>query len=84
MCHSPELFLSSGGGGLRNDNRHERSQGRPLLPGHGTFSTSKVGGWQLVVGGGWRTPRHRERSDRSSVADTRGCAFAVGGSCRFW
>ena len=30
------------------------SRGRSLLHGHGTFSTSKVGGWRLAVGGGWR------------------------------
>mmetsp|Transcript_65444 Transcript_65444/g.108882 ORF Transcript_65444/g.108882 Transcript_65444/m.108882 type:complete len:220 (-) Transcript_65444:1613-2272(-) len=34
-------------------NRNERSRGRSLLRGHGTFSTSKVGGWRLAVGGGW-------------------------------
>ena len=39
---------------LRNANRNERSRGRSLLPGHGTFSNSKVGGWRLAVGGGWR------------------------------
>ena len=50
---------------LRNANINERSRGRCLLPGHGTFCTSKVGawrlavvgggrGWRLVVGGGWR------------------------------
>ena len=42
--------LKGGGQALRN----ERSRGRSLLPGHGTFSTSKVGGWQLVAVGGWR------------------------------
>ena len=40
---------------LRNANRNECSRGRSLLPGHGAFSTSKAGGWQLVaVGSGWR------------------------------
>ena len=39
---------------LRNANRNERSQGHSLLPGHGTFSTSKIGGWRLVAVGGWR------------------------------
>ena len=39
---------------VRNANRNERSRGRSLLTGHGTFSTSKVGGWRLVaVGGPW-------------------------------
>ena len=46
----------------RNANRNEHSWGHSLLHGHGTFSTSKaggwwlvaVGGWQLLVGGGWR------------------------------
>ena len=37
---------------LRNTNRNEYSWGRSML--HGTFSTSKVGGWWLAVGGGWR------------------------------
>ena len=49
--------LSFGGGGrrdLRNANRKERSQGRSLLDGHGTFSTSKVGSWRLAAVGGWR------------------------------
>ena len=40
---------------LRNANINERSQARSLLPGHGTFSISKVGLWRLAaVGGGWR------------------------------
>ena len=47
--------LKGRGGELRNANRNERSRGRSLLHGHGTFSTSKVGGWRLTaVGGGWR------------------------------
>ena len=45
-----------GGGGrrVRTANRNERSRGRSLLHGHGTFSTSKAGGWRLAVGGCWR------------------------------
>ena len=43
----------SGKKDLRNANRNEHSRGRSLLPGHGTFSTSKVGGWRLAVIGGW-------------------------------
>ena len=39
---------------VRNAHRNERSQGRSLLRGHGTFSTSNVGGWRLAVVGGWR------------------------------
>ena len=39
---------------LRGANMNERSRGRFLLPGHGTFSPSKVGRWRLAVGGGWR------------------------------
>ena len=39
--------------GLRNANINKRSRGCSLLPGQGTFSTSKVGGWRLAVGG-WR------------------------------
>ena len=39
---------------IRNANRNERSRGRSLPPGHGTFSTSKVGGWwRLAAVGGW-------------------------------
>ena len=38
---------------IRNTNMNERSRGRHLLHGHGTFSTSKVGGWRLVAVGGW-------------------------------
>ena len=38
---------------VRNANRNERSQGRSLLRGHGTFSTSKVGGWRQLKAGGW-------------------------------
>ena len=38
---------------LRNANRNQRSRGRFLLHGDGTFSTLKVGGWRLVVGGRW-------------------------------
>ena len=46
---------------LRNANRNERSRGRSLLHGHGTFSAFwqnygirlAVGGWRLAVGG-WR------------------------------
>ena len=56
---------SGGGGGggvsLRekkkegcNANRNERSQGRSVLHGHGTFSTSKVGGWLRLAVGSWR------------------------------
>ena len=47
--------LRGGGGDLRNTNRNEGSRGRSLLPGLGTFSTSKVGGWWrlVAVGGGW-------------------------------
>ena len=30
------------------------SRGRSLLPGHGTLSTSRVGGWRLAAVGGWR------------------------------
>ena len=37
----------------RNANIKERPRGRSLLHGHGTFSTSKVGGWRLAVGGWW-------------------------------
>ena len=49
------LLLRGGGGtNLDNANRNERSWGRSLLHGHGTFSTSKVDGWRLAVGGGWR------------------------------
>ena len=36
---------------LRNADRKDRSRGCSLLPCHGTFSTSKVGGWRLAVGG---------------------------------
>ena len=39
---------------LRNANQNERLRRRSLLHGHGTFSTSKVGGWRLAVGGSWR------------------------------
>ena len=39
---------------LHNENINERSRGRSLLPGHGTFSTSKVGGWRRLAVGGWR------------------------------
>ena len=39
----------------RNANTNERSRGCSPLPGHGTISTSKVGGWRLVaVGRGWQ------------------------------
>ena len=43
--------LKGGGKGkdLRNANRNERSRARSLLHGHGTFSTSKVGGWQRLA-----------------------------------
>ena len=41
-------------GTKRGTNINERSRGHCLLPGHETFSTSKVGGWWLVVGGDWR------------------------------
>ena len=42
--------------GLRNANVNECSRGRCLLHVPGTFSTSQVGSWKLVVGGwgGWR------------------------------
>ena len=50
----PRAVLKGGGGDLRNANRNDRSREHSLLHGHGTFSTSKVGGWQLVVGGRWR------------------------------
>ena len=43
-----------GGKNLRNANRNEPSRGRSLLNVHGTFSTSKVGGWWLASVGGWR------------------------------
>ena len=39
---------------LRKTNINERLQGRSLLAGHGTFFSSKVGGWRLAVDGGWR------------------------------
>ena len=39
---------------VRNINRNERSRARSVLHGHGTFSTSKVGGWRLVIVGWWR------------------------------
>ena len=39
---------------LRNASINEHLWGRNLLHGHGTFSTSKVGGWRLVVGGSWQ------------------------------
>ena len=48
---------------LCNANMSENSRGRRLLHGHGTFSTSNIGGWRqlavggwwwLAVGGGWR------------------------------
>ena len=47
-----------GGGGedLRNANTNKRSPGRSLLHGRGTFSTSKVSGWRLVVGDWRRLP----------------------------
>ena len=38
----------------RNANRKKNLQGRSLLQGHGTLSTSKVGGWRLAVGDWWR------------------------------
>ena len=41
-------------GDLHNANRNEGSWGRSLLHGHGTFSTSKVGGWRLAAVDGWR------------------------------
>ena len=41
---------------VRNANRNERSQGHSLLHGHGTLSTSSVGGWRLVVGGAAASP----------------------------
>ena len=44
----------NGNKSLRNTNINKRSQGRSLLPGCGTFSTSKVGGWQLAIGGWWQ------------------------------
>ena len=46
--------FKGGGGDLRNVDKNERSRGRPLLPGHGSFSTSKVGGWRLAAVGAWR------------------------------
>ena len=49
--------LEVGGGGGRGPGPVEGGGGgRSLLPGHGTFSTSKVGGWWrlVAVGGGWR------------------------------
>ena len=46
--------LKGGKGDLCNANRNERSQGRSLLRGHGTFSISKVGGWRSVAVGGWQ------------------------------
>ena len=59
------LFTGEGGGGravsfrkerkdLRDANRNEHLRGCSLLHGHGTFSTSKVGAWRLMVGGDWR------------------------------
>ena len=42
---------------LRNANSSEHSRGRSVLHGHGTFSTSKVGGWRqrlAAVGSGWQ------------------------------
>ena len=55
----------------RTANRNERSRGRSLLRGHGTYSTSKVGGWRrLAVGGVWR------------LAAVGGWRFAIGGGWR--
>ena len=49
------VLKARGGGGLCNANINERLRGRSLLPGHGTCSTSKVGGWwRLAVGGWWQ------------------------------
>ena len=61
------LSVRGGKNWHRNANINERSRGRCLLHGHGTFSTSKVavggscrlavgggGGWQLAVGNWWR------------------------------
>ena len=53
----PSVSLRGGKGKKRvhNTNRNERSRGRSLLHGHGTFSTSKAGSWWLAVVavGGW-------------------------------
>ena len=43
-----------GGRDLRDADRNERTRGRSLLRGHGTFSTSGVRCWRLVAGGGRR------------------------------
>ena len=56
-------------------------RGDALLHGHGTFSSSKVGGWRLVaVGGGWWLVG---LSGWRFVAVGSSWRLAVGGGWRF-